>query len=37
MMQDVHAKLNPGLQGKSSIQQQEDISQANWTLIYEGN
>jgi len=29
MMQDVHLKVNPGLRGKSSIQQQEDISQAN--------
>jgi hypothetical protein len=37
MTQDAHVKLNEGLQDKSSIQQQQDISQANWALIYEGN
>jgi hypothetical protein len=31
MMQDVHIKLNPGLQQQKSIQQKEDSSPANWT------
>jgi hypothetical protein len=32
MMLDINVKLNPGFQGKSCIQQEEDIfSPENWT------